>query len=86
MGEAHYTEVPPWERAAHYRKLARKTEALGEKGSAEFRQTCREFAARWRMLANELMTSGFEHCNEETGSLPGREYRPPAMPPAPREN
>jgi hypothetical protein len=40
--------------------MARETEQLGQSGSPEFRETCRQFAVRWRLLANELMTSGFE--------------------------
>ena len=75
MGRAHYTELPPWERAGYYRRMAQQTEALGENGSPEFRQTCREYAARWRMLANELMTSGFEDCSQESAGLPGETSR-----------
>ena len=86
MGKAHYTELPPWERAAYYRQMARETEALGENGSAEFRKNCREFAARWRKLANELMTSSFEELEHEaqadaagTRSRPSdnRDFPPP---------
>ena len=74
MGEAHYTELPAWERAAYYRKMARETEALGETGSPEFRKNCREFAARWRLLANELMTSRFETSGEDIEIMAGRQF------------
>jgi len=81
MGKAHYTELPPGERAAYYRQMARETEALGENGSTEFRKNCREFAARWRKLANELMTSSFEEgdTGEQKRSRPSdiRDSSPP---------
>lgn len=75
MGDAHFTELPAWGRAAYYRRMARETEALGETGSPEFRKSCREYAARWRLLANELMTSGFETADEEVEIIAGRQYR-----------
>jgi hypothetical protein len=77
MGKAHYTELPPWERAAYYRQMARETEALGENGSAEFRKNCREFAARWRKLANELMTRSFvDFDHEAEADAAGTRSRP----------
>ena len=75
MGDAHYTELPPWGRAAYYRRMARETEALGETGSPEFRKSCREFSARWRLLANELMTSGFEEFDGYSEAMAGQEHR-----------
>ena len=75
MGSAHYTDLPPWERAAYYREMARETEALGENGSAEFRKSCREFATRWRILANELMTSGFEDFGKDAEIIAERKRR-----------
>ena len=78
MGQAQYTELPPWERAAYYREMARETEALGENGSAEFRKSCREFAARWRKLANELMASSFEDFDNDAETTAERKRSRPA--------
>lgn len=88
MGKAHYTELPPWERSAHYRDMARETEQLGQTGSPEFRETCRQFAARWRLLANELMTSGFEDIgNDAAERITGRQSGDHASsPPQPKGN
>ena len=88
MGKAHYTELPPWERSAYYHQMARETEELGQTGSPEFRETCRQFAVRWRLLANELMTSGFEDVeNDPAGRMPRRQSADHASsPPQPKGN
>lgn len=88
MGKAQYTELPPWERSAHYREMARETEELGQTGSPEFRETCRQFAVRWRLLANELMTSGFEDVgNDAAERMPRRQsVDHAASPPQPKGN
>ena len=75
MGKAHYTELPPWERAAHYREMAHETEALGQTGTPEFRQTCREFAMRWRKLADELVSGDFEDFGKDAEIIARRKLR-----------
>ncbi len=76
MAKAQYTELPPWERAAHYRQMAAETEALGENGTPEFRASCREFALRWRKLADELTSRDFEDL--EDGPEPRNPEKPEA--------
>lgn len=54
MDKEHSTDLSPAERAAHYRDLARETEAMGEHGSPELEASCRRFAILWRKLADEI--------------------------------
>ena len=69
MGQQHYTALPPWERAAHYRQMAAETEALGNTGTPEFRASCHEFALRWRKLADELTSRDFDDLDDGLGPI-----------------
>jgi hypothetical protein len=78
MGAQHYTEPPPWERAARYRQMAAETEALARSGSPEFRASLLEFALRWRKLADELTSRDFDDL--EPAAVPPHEAGNPQAP------
>ena len=82
MGQQLETALPPLARAAHYRQVADDTESLGDAGTAEFRETCRLFAARWRKLAEELEAAEFDSVPEEPA--PRRHKTSRAAPPPAR--
>lgn len=54
MSKQRYTELSPSGRAAHYREMARQAEQMGQDGTPEFRDACRQFGQKWRRLADEL--------------------------------